>query len=140
MLKNDTVFTKEISCTAITGKDAWNRPTPQPITISLSFNTDFHKASELDNLKYSINYAVITRNVTEFMKSNEHLNFKSLGNIAQAISDIGLDQSRGGGSIVDVTIKSLKSEIRAESVEYKINRNILDQPIPLDIFQVNKLR
>lgn len=140
MLKNDTVFTKDISCTAITGKDAWNRPTPQPITISLSFNTDFHKASELDNLKYSINYAVITRNVTEFMKSNEHLNFKSLGNIAQAISDIGLDQSRGGGSIVDVTIKSLKSEIRAESVEYKINRNTLGQPVPLDIFQVNKLR
>ena len=102
-----------------------NRPTPQPITISLNFNTDFHKASQLDNLKYSINYAVITRNVTEFMKSNEHLNFKSLGNIAQAVGDIGLNESRGGGSSVEVTIKSTKSEIRADSVEYKILRNNL---------------
>ena len=34
----------------------------------------------------------------------------------------------------------MKSEIRAESVEYKINRNTLGQPVPLDIFQVNKLR
>ncbi|EMG46325.1 FOL1 Folic acid synthesis protein FOL1 [Candida maltosa Xu316] len=140
MLHNDKVFTKDISCTAITGKDAWNRPTPQPITISLSFDTDFHKASELDNLKYSINYAVITRNVTEYMKSNEHLNFKSLGNIAQKVSDIGLDQTRGGGSIVDVTIKSTKSEIRADSVEYKIMRNTIGLTPPLDVFKVNKLR
>ena len=125
MYNKDTVFTKDIACTAITGKDAWNRPTPQPITISLNFNTDFHKASQLDNLKYSINYAVITRNVTEFMKSNEHLNFKSLGNIAQAVGDIGLNESRGGGSSVEVTIKSTKSEIRADSVEYKILRNNL---------------
>ncbi|RCK65227.1 Folic acid synthesis protein FOL1 [Candida viswanathii] len=140
MFNKDTVFTKDIACTAITGKDAWNRPTPQPITISLNFNTDFHKASKLDNLKYSINYAVITRNVTEFMKSNEHLNFKSLGNIAQAVSDIGLDESRGGGSSVEVTIKSTKSEIRADSVEYKILRNNLGSTPPLDVFRVDKLR
>lgn len=140
MFNKDTVFTKDIACTAITGKDAWNRPTPQPITISLNFNTDFHKASQLDNLKYSINYAVITRNVTEFMKSNEHLNFKSLGNIAQAVSDIGLDESRGGGSSVEVTIKSTKSEIRADSVEYRILKNNLGVTPPLDIFRVNKLR
>lgn len=115
----DTVFINNLASTAITGKDAWNRPTPQPITISVSLNTDFHQASVTDNLKYSLNYAVISRNISEFMKANEHKNFKSLGSIAESISEIVLDEKKGGGHQAVVAIKSTKSEIRADSIEYK---------------------
>ncbi|KAG7661500.1 FOL1 [[Candida] subhashii] len=136
----DVVFAKDISATAITGKDAWNRPTPQPITISVELRTDFHQASITDNLKYSLNYAVITRNITEFMKANEHRNFKSLGSIAEAVGEISLDERKGGGHSVEVFVKSNKSEIRADSVEYSLQRNTLGCPNKLDIFKVNKLR
>ncbi|CAI5759968.1 unnamed protein product [Candida verbasci] len=139
---NDIVFTKDISCFAVTGKDAWMRPNPQPIQISVYLKTNFHKASLSDNLKYSINYAILTRNITDFMKLNEHKNFKNLTNIAESISQICLDKFNGGGGgdIVKVLIKSPKSEIRAENVECIINRNNLGNINPLNVFKVNKLR
>lgn len=119
----DSVFIKNLAATAITGKDAWNRPTPQPIHISIDLKTDFLQASLTDNLKYSLNYAVISRHVDEFMKSNEQTNFKSLGNICEAVSKVVLDDSKGGGDTATVTIKSEKSEIRADSVEYIAQRS-----------------
>ncbi|KAK6458792.1 Dihydropteroate synthase-like protein [Scheffersomyces xylosifermentans] len=140
MLK-DKVFAKEIAATAITGKDAWNRPSPEPISISISLNTDFLQASITDNLKYSLNYAVICRNISEFMKANEHRNFKSLGSIAEAISEVVLDVKKGGGNEAQVVIKSNKSEIRAESVEYKVTRsNFNDSINPPDEVEVKGLR
>ncbi|CAF3985469.1 unnamed protein product [Adineta steineri] len=118
----DTVFIKNLSATAVIGQDAWNRPTPQPIQISAKLNTDFYQASVTDNLKYSLNYAVLSRNVLEYMKANEHKNFKSLGNIAESVSRILLDPKKDGSHQVEVTVKSSKSEIRADSVEYTLNR------------------
>ncbi|KAI5964201.1 FOL1 [Candida pseudojiufengensis] len=140
-MATDSVFVKEISATAITGKDAWNRPTPQPINISVSVKTDFQKASITDNLKYSVNYAVLTRNISDFMKSNEHKNFKSLGNIAESISSIVLNETKGEGQVANIKINSPKSEIRAESVEYEVTRNngTSNKHIS-DFYRVNKLR
>lgn len=122
----DTVFINNLASIAITGKDAWNRPTPQPITISVSLNTDFHQASVTDNLKYSLNYAVISRNIAEYMKANEHRNFKSLGSIAESVGEIVLDEKKGGGHQAVVSIKSNKSEIRTDSIEYKICRSRIE--------------
>lgn len=121
MLK-DTVFIKNLAATAITGKDAWNRPTPQPVNISVSLKTDFHQASVTDNLKYSLNYAVISRNILEFMKTNEHRNFKSLSNLGEEVSNIVLDEKKGGGSEAEVIIHSSKSQIRADGVKYCMKR------------------
>ncbi|CAF1481583.1 unnamed protein product [Adineta ricciae] len=118
----DTILINNLSATAIIGNDAWNQPTPQPIQISVKLNTDFHQASVSDNLKYSLNYAVLSRNVLEYMKDNEYKNFKSLGNIAENVSRILLDPKKGGGHQVEVIVRSSKSEIRADNVEYKLNR------------------
>ncbi|KAI5967943.1 FOL1 [Candida margitis] len=139
-MSTDLVFVKEISATAITGKDAWNRPTPQPITISVFLNTDFHKASVTDNLKYSVNYAVLTRHISDFIKSNEHKNFKSLGSIAEAVSQIALDEKNGGSEVAKVVIKSPKSEIRADSVEYELIRSKNNPSANFDSYNVTKLR
>ena len=139
-MSTDLVFVKEISATAITGKDAWNRPSPQPITISVSLNTDFHKASVTDNLKYSVNYAVLTRHISDFIKSNEHKNFKSLGSIAEAVSQIALDEKSGGSEMAKVVVRSPKSEIRADSVEYELIRSRIDPSANFDSYNVTKLR
>lgn len=124
---------------AIIGRDAWNRPAAQPINISVELDTDFSKASVTDNLKYSLNYAVISRNVLQFMQINQLRNFKSLQNIGEEISKIVLDPKQGGGKQGFVSIKSDKSEIRAESIEYKLRRS-RKGPIGLDSINVNKLR
>lgn len=137
----DTVFINNLSATAITGKDAWNRPTPQPITITVSLNTDFQEASKTDNLKYSLNYAVISRNISEFMKVNEHRNFKSLGNIGDSVAEVVLDPSKGGGYQAEIVVRSTKSEIRADNIEYKLVRSTLDGFRPVsDELHVNGLK
>lgn len=137
----DTVFINNLSATAITGKDAWNRPTPQPITITSTLKTDFQQASKTDNLKYSLNYATISRNIAEFMKVNEHHNFKSLGNIAESVANVVLDEKKGGGFETEIIIKSTKSEIRANSIEYKLSRSNLSDFIKTpDQINVNSLK
>lgn len=139
MLK-DTVFIERVAATAITGKDAWNRPAPQPITISVALNTDFHQASVTDNLKYSLNYAVISRNIAEFMKANEHKNFKSLANIGESVSEVVLDQKKGGGRRAEIVVRSTKSEIRADNIEYRLTRSTTDCEYVQDELRVNGLR
>ncbi|EGV61421.1 trifunctional dihydropteroate synthetase [Yamadazyma tenuis] len=136
----DTVFVKNLAATAITGSDAWNRPTAQPILISVAIDTDFSKASETDNLKYSLNYAVISRNVSEYMKLHESKNFKSLQNIAEEVCKIVTDQKRGGGEQATVCVNSAKSEIRADSIEYQLTRNPSMKLDVLDTITVRRLR
>ncbi|CAF1165741.1 unnamed protein product [Adineta ricciae] len=121
-MSNDTVFINNLSTSAIIGKDAWNQASLQPIFISARLNTDFQQASIADDLKHSLNYAVLSRNILELMKINEHKNFQSLHNVAESVSRIMLDPKQGGGEQVEVIVKSTKSEIRADSVEYKLNR------------------
>lgn len=140
----DSVFIKNLAATAITGKDAWNRPTPQPLTISVDLKTDFHNASLTDNLKYSLNYAVISRSISEYMKQNEHRNFKSLANIGESISEV-LGKTNSNNEInydATISVKSEKSEIRADSVEFVLNRKRDGEPIVgiSDQYKVNKLR
>ena len=139
MLK-DKVFIDRLSSTAITGSDAWNRPTPQPITITVLLDTDFSQAYKTDNLKYSLNYAVISRNIMEYMKINQHRNFKSLQNIGEEISKITLDPKKGGGVQGEVAIRSAKSEIRADWIEYRLSRHRDQSLSVLDTINVKQLR
>ncbi|KAG7191843.1 trifunctional dihydropteroate synthetase [Scheffersomyces spartinae] len=136
----DSVFIKKLAATTNIGKDAWNRPTPQPINVSVELRTDFRKASKSDNLKYSLNYAVISRNILEFLKAHEHKNFKSLGNIAEAVSAVVLDEKRGGGLNVKVLVQSTKSEIRADSVKYIASRSNDNEIVENDEIEVNGLK
>lgn len=119
----DTVFIKDLVATGITGEDAWSRPTPHPLKISVLLRTDFKKASTTDNLNYSLNYAVLSRNIAEYMKANEKRNFKSLGKVAEAIAGVVLDESIGGGRHAEVIVRSDKSSIRADTIEYHLERS-----------------
>ncbi|CCE85874.1 Piso0_005510 [Millerozyma farinosa CBS 7064] len=119
----DTVFIKDLVATGITGEDAWSRPTPHPLKISVSLRTDFKKASATDNLKYSLNYAVLSRNIAEYMRANEKRNFKSLGRVAESIAEVVLDESIGGGRHAEVIVRSDKSSIRADAIEYHLERS-----------------
>lgn len=136
----DKVFIQELAVTAVTGRDAWSKPSPQPITVSVGLQTDFHQASVTDNLKYSLNYAVISRNILEYMKLQEHRNFGSLGKIAEDVAEVVLDPKKHGGEHAEVVVKSTKSEIRANSIEYAIVRQRDATALVDDHIKVNGLR
>lgn len=136
----DKVFIQDLAVTAVTGRDAWSKPSPQPITISVSLQTDFHQASVTDNLKYSLNYAVISRNILEYMKLQEQRNFGSLGNIAENVAVTVLDPKKHGGEHASVVVKSTKSEIRASSIEYTVARSRGLGAVVDDHIRINGLR
>lgn len=137
--KPDRVMIHELAATAIVGVDAWNNRVPQPILISVLLLTDFQKASNADDLKYSLNYAVISKSISRHILANPQHNYKSLRGVGEAVCSLVLDpQNTGGGTPTgaEVTIESKKSEIRARSVVYKMSHG----PEKSEILQINGLR
>lgn len=144
-MKEDIVLINKLQVHAITGKDFWNRPFPQPIDVSVNLRTAFNKASASDDLKYSLNYAVISRNIGDFFEKHKHRNFKSLENIANSVAEIVLDETKGGGDNVEIKISGTKTEIRAEDIEVTINRikqegQIKKIPGKSDTIKISSLR
>lgn len=138
----DKVVIRELAASAVIGTDAWNNKSAQPILISVLLATDFQKASVSDDLQYSLNYAVISRNISRFIKANETRNFNSLRGIGEAVGKLVLDKKNTGGGTpeaAEIIIESTKTEIRAKSVRFILNRsaNASDE---LDTLQINGLR
>lgn len=79
----DKVHIEQLALKALIGPDSWNRVTPQNCNVSLEMSTDFERASESDELKYSLNYAVISKDITQFVSPNQ--NYKSLGLLAERV-------------------------------------------------------
>ncbi|ODQ80396.1 hypothetical protein BABINDRAFT_161342 [Babjeviella inositovora NRRL Y-12698] len=119
---DDLVHIRNLHVNAITGNDAWKRPLPQPLRLSVELRTSFEQAALTDDLKYSLNYAVISRNMLELMKKNEARNFHLLENIGRCIGEVVLDRARGGGADARIEVSSTKTEIRAEEVKVVMNR------------------
>lgn len=123
MSNNDTVLINRLHVTAITGKDFWNRPTLQPLEVSVELKTDFKKSSESDDLRHSLNYAVISRNLLNFFEAQKQFNFKSFENLANEVSNVVLDEKKGGGVLSKVTISGSKTEIKADKIEVVVHRS-----------------
>lgn len=83
VISRDKVHIEKLALQAIIGPDSWNRVTPQECNISLEMATDFEKASRSDELKYSLNYAVISKDISHFV--NPRQNYKSLGLLAERV-------------------------------------------------------
>lgn len=136
----DVVNINKIGISAIVGNDSWGRPSLKPICVSVSLFTDFGKASETDALKYSLNYAVITRNIVDLFQSKKGYNFKSLKNVAEEVAQVALDKSIGGGQDAQVVVADTKSEMRADCVEFYFRRSTLDPEMNCSSIKVHKLR
>lgn len=121
-MSEDTVLINKLHVQAITGKDFWNRPTLQPLEVSVELKTDFKKSSEHDDLKHSLNYAVISRNLLNFFEFEKQTNFKSFENLGNKVSEVVLNEKKGGGSVSKVTISGSKTEIKAAKISIVLNR------------------
>ncbi|KAH3680128.1 hypothetical protein WICMUC_000529 [Wickerhamomyces mucosus] len=122
MVRKDKVIINRLQTQAITGKDYWNRPTLQPLEVSIELSTNFQASSVSDDLRHSLNYAVISKNILEFFEKNRTKNFKSFENIANAVSEVVLNEKRGGGKISKVSVSGKKTEIRTDKIEVIVNR------------------
>jgi dihydroneopterin aldolase/2-amino-4-hydroxy-6-hydroxymethyldihydropteridine diphosphokinase/dihydropteroate synthase len=125
-INTDVVLINNLQVQAITGRDYWKRPTIQPLDVTVELRTDFKASSSSDDLKHSLNYAVISRNIMEFFEKNRSTNFKSFLNIANQVSDVVLDEKKGGGEEAQVTISGRKTEIRSEEIQVVVNRRKTD--------------
>lgn len=116
---SDKVYVSGLEGSAIAGVDHWQKPVPHPVLVDVSFSTDFSKASESDNLQYSLNYAVISDKISSFLKKSHQRNFQSLGGVGEAVYGL-LEAERAVSKSVQVKVLAPKLDIRAP-VSYTYN-------------------
>lgn len=140
----DKVLITKLQSQAITGMDFWARPTLQPIEITVELSTNFQESSITDDLKHSLNYAVISRNILEYLESKKGMNFKTIENVASGVTETVLNEKKGGGQVSKVIITTSKTEIRADSIEVELNREKIEGVIvhkgDLDSVRINSLK
>jgi dihydroneopterin aldolase/2-amino-4-hydroxy-6-hydroxymethyldihydropteridine diphosphokinase/dihydropteroate synthase len=119
----DKVYIKNLHVSANIGQDFWCKPSLQPLSVSVNLKTSFEQASLTDDLKYSLNYATITRNLASFIKSKEHYHFQSLEKFGESLFKVLLnDENKSRGRLATVSVKSSKSVIRCDYVEVEMTR------------------
>lgn len=123
----DLIFVRDLFVKALTGVDAWHRPEPQPVTISIWLRTSVARAGSTDHLTYSLNYAVITRKVTSMVESSR---FKSLEDIAERVAKTVLGDSVGG-QWAKIQVRKPRALLRADASEIIITRHRVDRRGPL---------
>lgn len=121
--RKDLVFVRDLDVKALTGVDAWRRPEPQPVNISIWLRTSVARAGTTDHLTYSLNYAVITRKVTQMVESGK---FKSLEHIAERVAQTVLGDTVGG-QWAKVQVKKPRALLRADATEIDIVRQRKDR-------------
>lgn len=119
----DLVFVRDLFVKALTGVDAWHRPEPQPVTISIWLRTSVAQAGSTDHLTYSLNYAVITRKVTKMVETGR---FKSLEDIAERVAKTVLGDSVGG-QWAKIQVTKPRALLRADASEIVITRQRVDK-------------
>lgn len=142
----DLVFVRDLFVKAMTGADAWRRPEPQPVNISVYMKTSVAKAGSTDHLTYSLNYAVVTRKVTKMVETSR---FKSLEDIAESVAKVVLSESVGG-QWAKIQVKKPRALLRADASEIEITRvkkntangkyEIIRVPNSVDIVRIHNLR
>lgn len=110
---SDKVHVSGLEGKAIVGLDHWQKPVPHPVFIDVDFATDFSKASETDNLHFSLNYAVISGKIAAFLEQNLQRNFRSLGGLGTAVLNDVLSAEKDASSAIQLKVRAPKVDIRA---------------------------
>lgn len=116
--KPDLVFVRELYVKALTGVDAWQRPQPQPVSISIWLQTSVAQAGTTDHLVYSLNYDVISRKITRMVEGGK---FKSLEEIADNVGNEVLKDS-AIGQWCKIHVKKPRALLRAGAAEIIVTR------------------
>ena len=111
----DVVIVKDLQYSALINNHKQN------LLITTKFKTDFAKASSTDELKYSINYAVVSRSFKDYEEENEEQNFSSLVSLGnKLVKDVAFKQNCANVTMV------LKSKESNHNLSITLNR-MLDE-------------
>lgn len=119
----DQVHIQKLSINAIVGPDSWNQPSPQACRVTLDMATDFSRSSRTDDLQYSLNYAVISRDVARFLQPQK--NYQSMGQLARQLSDHVVAKHPGIDRLV-LKVESATAHIRSDDVSAVVYTNFPD--------------
>ncbi|CAI4035868.1 hypothetical protein SMKI_14G0770 [Saccharomyces mikatae IFO 1815] len=108
----DYVHIKKLEMNTVLGPDSWNQLMPQKCLLSLDMGTDFSKSAATDDLKYSLNYAVISRDLTKFVSRKK--NWGSVSNLAKSVSQFVMDEYSG--------VEYLNLEVQADTTHIRSDR------------------
>lgn len=117
----DKVHIDNLKLQTVTGPDLWNKLNDQKCQVSMHIGTDFSKSSATDDLKYSLNYAVLSRDVTNLVASKK--NWLQLSNLTKSIYDFTTAKDRYNGvNEVEVSVKNMDYHLRTPHVSCVMKR------------------
>ncbi|ODQ66412.1 Dihydropteroate synthase [Nadsonia fulvescens var. elongata DSM 6958] len=139
--KSDTVYVRDLKLKTVVGSDVWLRSEPQPINVSLWMKHDIAPSGETDDLPHSLNYAVITREVSALVESNQ---FSGLESLAQAVAETVLSDECGA-KWVKIQIDEPEASLYAKSTSITTVRKrgpkaIVSEDSVLDFVSVGNLQ
>ncbi|EPS41664.1 hypothetical protein H072_4422 [Dactylellina haptotyla CBS 200.50] len=115
---SDFIAVNELTLPAITGPDAWHKPKPQPVVVSMRIKTSVGLAGSTDHLDHSINYGTVCKAATKIIQENS---FESLENLAESIAAVVLGDGLRG-EWVYVKVEQPKNLLRADAAGLEIVR------------------
>ncbi|QLG70183.1 hypothetical protein HG535_0A01220 [Zygotorulaspora mrakii] len=140
-LMNDKVHIEKLDVNAVIGADSWNQLNAQQCFVTMNMLTDFSKAAVGDDLNYSLNYAVISRDIAEFVQSKR--NWRSLGNLSRSVSNYALQKYSGIESL-QLLIETKTGHIRSDSISCLVNqmnsRAPTRQKDVYDVIQISNIK
>lgn len=123
MNSKDKIHIKNLGIQTIVGPDLWSRLNLQKCKVSMNILTDFSKSSATDDLKYSLNYAVLCRDVTNFV--NKKKNWNRLDNLSKSIFNFVSTKYHGINGM-EVIVKNEDLHIRTKDIAYIVNDSLYD--------------
>lgn len=138
-MNKDHVHVVKLEALAKLGPDRWGQPIAQRCKVSLDMGTDFSKSSATDDLQYSLNYAVISRDITKYV-SGVSQRWSSVGMMAREVAQFAMDSWIGIESLkLDITVPT--AHIRSENVSCTVNRSRSAAPQePYDYLKIHDLK
>ena len=114
----DKVIIKDLLARGVIGVNEWERQVTQDILINIVLYTDLRKASETDDLTFSVDYRKITKRAVVLAETAKRLTVEALaGDIAKmCLEDIGVQKVR-------VRVEKPGAVRFARSVGVEIERN-----------------
>lgn len=114
----DNVHIDKLQVEAVVGSDFWDRKDPQKCFITMKMLTDFDRAATRDDLRYSLNYAVISKDVNRFVNSQG--NWGSLGKISRMVSNY-LTSKYQGIQNLEVSVQTKTAHVRCDDISTVID-------------------
>lgn len=134
----DKVYIENLRVETAIGPDSWNQISPQQCYVTLEMLTDFSKAAEGDDLTYTLNYAVISREIGKFVGSKT--DWGSLGSLSKSVTKFVMSRFAGVNSL-NLTLQTRTGHIRSEDISCVINQDRSENDVQkFDLLCISNLK